>query len=239
MITSYILVLAVSACLASMGLTYVSQRVNQLFGRASFIPAGLGWVLSMLGFLVVVAAPAPVLVGGVALIGASMLQTAGYLPPLARWGVPFVVAALAASTLSLPAIPGVPTPALYCVALAVLFGLIHIGNKIPEDMATTSLSALAMSAPLLFAPLLGAPAFLAVDSMIIASALLGACLVMRALDVSVALVRPPRMLLLGWMMLTSAAHGAWAPATISLLVVAGVVAYGLSRQPFAQPPHAS
>ena len=237
MITSYILVLGISALLTVMGLTYVAARLGQLMGNPNLIPAGLALLLPILGFLAVVAAPAPMLIGGMLLIGAYLVRPAGYLPPIARWGVPLVAALLTLSTITLPTIAHVPPVVFLLAAMTFIFAITFAADFTPEPFAPASTGMLICLLPLIAASLLGAPSFIAVDIVIIASAILGASILMK--ENSIAIARQPIALITGWLIVTAAAHGAWLPASISLLVYGGTIAYAMTRNHSAMVPHAS
>jgi hypothetical protein len=239
MITSYILVLGISAWLTTVGFTYVAARLGQLMGNKALIPPGLTLALPILGFLSVVAAPAPMLIGCVLLVGAHFMRAGGYLPPIARWGVPLVAAVLATSNLVLPAIAHVPPVALHLAALVFIFAITFAAETTSEQFTPTSIGMLACLMPLITAPLMGAPSFIAVDIVIIASSILGASILIKATSPNIALVRQFMALIIGWLIVTSATHGAWIPAMISLLMYGGSIAYTMARNPSAVTRNAS
>ncbi len=229
MITSYIIVLALSGWLVAFLLTYVAKRFGKLFGNPLLISPGFVLLLPLLGFLVVVAAPATLLVGCLLLAGSHLTRASGHLPPIAQWGVPLITAILVATHLTLPVIPRVPPLALDAAAMFVLFAYAWSAEHLPARLAPASMPVLAAALPLIATPFFGAPSFIAVDIVILASILLGTNMV-AAGNASVAIARQPFGLILGWLTVVAATHGAPIPAAVSVLVYGACLA-----RSFAQP----
>ena len=223
MITSYILILGFSAWLFATLLLYVSKRFGKLFGNPLLVSPGFVMLIPLLGFLVVVEAPATLLVGCLFLAGSHLTRARGYLPQVAQFGVPVIAALLASSNLLMPVIANAPPLALYAIATLVLFGYALSADHLPSRLAPTSLSLLATCLPLIAAPLFGAPSYIAIDVLLLASILMGANMVMTS-TASIIIVRQPCSLILGWLAVESATQGAWIPAALSLLVYGGGVA---------------
>jgi hypothetical protein len=228
MITAYILVLGFSAWLLATLLLYVTKRFGKLFGNPLLISTGFVLLVPLLGFMVVVAAPAGVLVGCVLLAGSHLTRAGGYLPTIARFGVPVVAALLAGMHLVMPTIPQAPPIALHLIAMFVLFGCAVSADRLPSRLAPASFSLLAAALPLVAAPLFGAPSYLALDVLILASVLMGANMA-SAGNASVAIARQPFGLILGWLAIAAAVHGAWIPAVLTLLIYGGSIAMELAR----------
>ena len=237
MITSYILVLGFSAWLLATLLLYVSQRFGKLFGNPLLVSPGFVLLIPLLGFMVVVAAPAPVLVGCLLLAGAHLTRAGGYLPGIARFGVPAVAALLANMHLTMPVIDRVPPIAFDGVAMLALFGYALSADHLPPRLAPASLAILASALPLAAAPLFGAPSYIALDVLILASVLMGANMAAPGIA-SMAIARQPLGLLLGWLTAVAATEGAWIPAGVSLLIYAGSIGMEFTRTSTELEPYA-
>ena len=238
MVTSYILVLGVSAWLLAALLIYVSKRFGKLFGNPLLISPGFVLLLPLLGFLVVVAAPASMLVGCVLLAGSHLTRAGGFVPGIARWGVPLIAALLATAHVSPPVIGHLPPVALQLGALLLLFLYALAADRLPKQLAPMSLASLVCLLPLIAAPLLGAPSFIALDALLLASVLLGAN--MAAIGTaSAAIARQPIGLLLGWLCVTAATQGGWIPAVISLLLYGVSIAMHAKHPPMELESYAS
>jgi hypothetical protein len=238
MITSYILVLGFSSWLITTLLLFVSKRFGKLFGNPLLVSSGFVMLLPLLGFMVVVGAPAPMLVGCILLAGSHFTRAGGYLPIIARFGVPVIAALLTSMHLTLPALGTVPPVALQLGAVVVLFVYALSADYLPPRLAPASLSLLAVAAPLLAAPFFGAPSYIALDILILASALLGANMASYGIA-SIAIARQPIGLLLGWLMVEAATHGAWIPAAISLCIYGSAIGLQLARPRTELEPYAS
>lgn len=238
MITSYIIVLALSAWLLALLLIYVTKRFGKLFGNPQLISAGFVLLVPLLGFLTVVAAPPTMLVGCILLAGAHLTRAGGYLPPIARWGVPLIAGVLAGTHMVLPVIAQIPPIVPHLAALLALFAYAWSADHLPTRLAPASLGILACAIPLLAAPFFGAPSYIAVDIVILASVLLGTNMMAKA-DVSIAIARQPFGLILGWLTATAAMQGAWIPATISLLAYVSFIAKTFMTSSMELEAHAS
>ena len=237
MITSYILVLGFSAWLLATALLYVAARFGKLFGNPLLVSAGFVMLLPLLGFMVVVAAPAPVLVGCLLLAGAHLTRRGDHLPAIARFGVPVIAALLASMHLPMPVIDHAPVVALHVLAILALFGFALGGAYLPARLAPGSTALLLTALPLLAAPFFGAPSFIALDVLILASVLMGTVMVASPLA-SMNIALQPIGLLLGWLILVAATHGAWITALASLLVYAGSIGYALTHHRSAREAYA-
>lgn len=236
MITSYILLLSISAWVAAFLLLQVGRRVATLLGVPAYRLAGMVLAVVVIGFLVVVAAPAPLLAGAVLVLVAPVLRRVGYLPAIANWAIPLLAALLAASSQALPDFAELPPMALKLLAALALLGMVLSSAKLPVASAPFSVGLLACSLPLLAAPFLGAPSFVALDVALVASALLGVVMVKDAGNV--ALARAPLALILGWMLLVALAHGAAMAAAVSALAYGAFLAYGLNHSRNQAAPYA-
>jgi hypothetical protein len=217
MITVYIFILTFSAWLGAYGLLKVGQRITLLISRTLRLPAGLFALACVTLFLVVVGAPASLLVGVILLALFHFMNTLYYLPKLAQWGIPFLAALLAVGGGGVPVVAGLPQPLVQAAMLALLMAIVWGSARTPTELAPASAGWLACLFPVLLAPLFGAPSFLALDSALIAAALLGALMAAPA-DARMSIARAPFALLIGWLMLQPAAHGvAWASA-LGLLI---------------------
>lgn len=226
MVALYIPVLCISAWLAAYALLRVADRFYKLLGLRYALPAGIFVLLSTLAFLVVVAAPAPVIIGAILL---ACMQMKHMLPPIAHWGVPLVAAMLTAATVPLPAIANLPPMVLQCLALAGIFTITMAGYKLPDSFMPCSSGLLLTLLPLLAAPFLGAHSSVALDVGLIASAILGAAMATGA-HATMGLARLPLALITGWLMIEASAGTGFIAAAVSLLVYAGVITFGLTKE---------
>lgn len=225
MVALYIPVLCLSAWLAAYALLRVTNRFYKLLGLRYALPAGVFVLVSTLAFLVIVAAPAPVIVGAMLLGGMQMKRV---LPPIAHWGLPLIAAMFAASTVHLPTIAHVPPMALQCLALIGIFAVTMAGHRLPDGFTPCSSSLLLTLAPLLAAPFLGAHGSVALDVGLIASAILGAAMA-SGTHAAMGLARLPLALITGWLMVEATAGTGYIATALSLLVYGGVIAFGATR----------
>lgn len=220
MVALYIPILCLSAWLAAYALLRVADRFYKLLGLRYALPAGAFVLLSVLAFLIVVAAPAPVIIGAILL---AVMQMKQILPPVAHWGVPLIAAMLAASTVHLPAIANLPPLALQCLALVGIFGVTVAGHKLPDAFAPCGAGLMFALAPLIAATCLGAHSSVALDVGLIASAILGAAMAAGP-HATMGLARLPLALIAGWLMVEATAGTGYIAAALSLLIYAGVIA---------------
>lgn len=218
-------------------LIYVSKRFGKLFGNPLLISPGFVALIPLIGFLVVVSAPASMLVGCILLAGMHLTRAGEYLPTIARWGVPLIAGILASLSLVIPVVENAPAIALHLMALVVLFAYGFSGSLLPSRLAPVSISVLAAALPLLAAPFFGAPSYIAIDILILAGVLLGANMAAVG-SASAGIARQPFGLLLGWLAVNAATHGAWIPAVISLLVYGGALVREFTRTTTELEAHA-
>ncbi|MES2984251.1 MAG: hypothetical protein V4735_03585 [Pseudomonadota bacterium] len=222
MISSYVIVLCLSAFFAAYAFTRTGMRIAVLLGVKSAVPEGIYALLAAIAFLVVVAAPATLLVSTLLLLGTGLIGLRNYLPPIARWGVPLLAALLSLSPSTMPAIAHVPQVFVQCLALVALFGLVMSATRLPDNLQQSGLGLLLALLPPTLAPLLfaSAPSFLALDAVLIAASLLGVLLARRQ-GGRLGLARAPLVLLLGWLMIQCVVHGAW-PCALASLCLYGI-----------------
>ncbi|MFZ4540670.1 MAG: hypothetical protein ACOYNL_02520 [Rickettsiales bacterium] len=239
MVVTYTFIICLSSWLVALLLLRVGGKVASVLGNRDMVSAGVVLSAVSIAFLVVVAPPASVMVAAIALIVAQYLTRQNVMAQWTVWGVPLLAAALAVSSLTLPAIGPVPSFGMRFAALGVVFGLVMAAQHLPSSAQKFPCILLACLAPLLLAPLLGAPSYLALDIGIIASALLGVAMVAFA-DSSYATARAPMLLITGWLIVEAFAHGAWIAAAISITTVLAAIAYGVSKPDITTvPPDAS
>ena len=227
MITSYILILCLSVWLAVMALAYVGGRLHRVLKGATAFPDGISLLGPVLVFLVVVAASPSMLVGCALLAGAHLTRSGAHLPRIARFGTPIIASLLALSTLPIVAIGPVPATAVYAIAALVMVAMLIMADRLPASVTLGGTGLLLSLLPLIAAPLMGAPSYIALDIALVASGLLAAQ--MSAVEgAQLRLARQPLVLILGWLMVEAALHGAWVPTMVSLLVYGAFVAYALS-----------
>ncbi len=230
MVTTYTLILCLSTWFFALALSVVGKRLGRLLKRPEHQFAGLALTVPVLVFLMVVNANPAMLVSAILLLAAHLSRSHYTLPPVARFGLPVIVALLSLSTLVLPEIAHLPTVLLQLAALALLVTMLIAADFIPEKVQQGGTGLLLCFLPLAFAPLFGAPNFLALDVALIASALLAAFMLADSMS-SLELARQPLTLILGWLIIDAAARGAWIASLASLLVYAGLLAYGMARPP--------
>lgn len=230
MISSYILILCFSAWLSAYLLLRVNARFCAVVGPRAAVPPGVIALVSALAFLIVVAAPASMIVGALILTIAQIVALRHEIAAPARWAIYLLASAFAAASISFPTLAGIQPLALQALAGVVLLGISIAATRLPESLSASSLCLLVPTLPLLVAPLLGAPSYVAIDVALIASALLGAAYATKIRG-SIGLARQPFALILGWLVLETAARGAWIAAALSLLLYAGAFAYALVHEP--------
>ncbi len=228
MITSYILILCLSAGFFTFITAVVGKRFSRLLKRPAHGFAGLALIVPILVFMVVVAASPSLLVAAILLLIAATLRPHDTLPTSARFGLPLVAALLAFASTTAPALLHLPPIALQVAAILLTAALIFSANQLPETILTAGPGIALSFLPLAFAPLLGVPSFLALDSALVLSSLLAAFLMADRLS-NLTLARQPLTVILGWLIAQAAFHGAWPLALASLLLYAGFLAYGMSR----------
>ncbi len=230
MLTAYIFILTFSAWLAAYGLLRVAQRLMRMTSAPLRLSEGGFALVCAILFLVVVGAPAAMLVGVILLALHHLVNTRYYLPRLAVRGIPFLAVVMAVGSGTVPAVIGVPQPLIQALMVAILFAIIWLSPRTPSDLAGASIGWLGGLFPTLLAPLWGAPSFLAIDSALIAAALLGA-LMAAPHHASSGVARAPFALLIGWLMLAPAAHGFLIFSILSMLIYGAALAY--ARPSFA------
>lgn len=235
MVTSYILVLCISVWLFTYGLSDVAQRATRLFGPGASVPPALCVMLPLLAFLMVVAAPAPVLVAALLLL--LMDSFAVRLPTPWRLGVMAVLCLLAASSVHYPPVAGVPFALILMGAAAGLMALVAAATHLSPQAETLSISTAAFLLPLLVAPFMAAPGAIALDVALSLSALLGGVMALKA-PAGMGPARAPLVLITGWMVLEASVHGAWISAALCLGAYGAALAYGLMRSSFVGETHA-
>lgn len=238
MVTSYILVLGFSSWLLATLLLYVAHRFGKLFGNPLLVSTGFVLLIPLLGFMVVVAAPAPMLVGCLLLAGSHLTRAGNYLPSIARFGVPAVAALLASVHLTMPVIDHAPAIVLQLLAILALFAYALSADHLPARLAPASMHLFTAALPLVAAPFFGAPSYIALDVLILASVLMGANMASPG-SASVAIARQPVGLILGWLTMVAATEGAWIPAIISLLIYSAGIGMTFTRPSTELEPYAS
>lgn len=235
MITSYIIVLCFSAWLVAYGVAQIAKRLVSLLGPAAMVSPALCIVLPMLAFLAVVAAPPALLVAALVLLAMPLLV--GERERFKRRAVMMLAALLVAVSVTLPVVATIPAWATMCGMFVLLFAVVFTADYTAQDAHAVHGSMLIVWLPLLAAPFMGAPSYIALDIAIMASCLLAASMALLS-STSFASARGPLALITGWLILETAAHGAWVPALLSILPYGGAIAYGLLRPPPYEPFHA-
>ena len=229
MVTAYIIILLLSTALTAWAALRVMHRLGALFNTSDLVPAGLLAVVAILAFLTVVGAPAKLLVGAVLLVGLGLISNQRFLPKIARWGVPFIAVMLGLSTLTLPAIDKVPHAMVLAGAGVAWLAMVLGSNAGMDDAKTGSIAHIVTLLPLIASPFIfQTPSHVGLDAALIAAGLVGLLAAFRPGDV-LGMARAPLALLLGWLMLEAASHGAWIAAIVSLLAWGGAIAYATQQ----------
>ena len=229
MVLAYIIILLLSTVLTAWASLRVAHRLGALFNKPDFVPAGLFAVVSSIAFLTVVGAPAKLLVGAVLLVGVGLAYHQSFLPNIARWGVPFIAVMLGLSTITLPVVGHIPPVALLAAAMLVWFGLTLGAEYTPDDAKAGSIALIIALIPLMASPFVfHAPSHIALDAGLISAGLLGLLAAYRSNDL-LGVARAPLTLLLGWLLLEAASHGAWVASIVSLLAWCGAIAYATQQ----------
>lgn len=222
----YTAILTFSTLLAVTVFMRLRQRLAPLFGIAA-LPIGPLVVLPVIAFLMVIAAPPPLLVG------ALLLTLFGWISDLrglsAKWllGV-FVAAALLATTglhvealmKSVPVgIPPMLAPlGAWLCFMALLGGEVLVTGKLAES----ALSILLALTPLSLAPLASAvPVSVSLDAALIGSALLALLFAAREESLAGHALRWPLVLIMGLLILRTLASGGALFAAASTLIWLG------------------
>ena len=230
MVLTYILILFVSSWFTAYALLRLAERMTVLLKQPQPIPAGVFALVAILAFLIVAAAPAPLIVGSLLLAGVGLLAERRNLPPIALWGTPLIAALLAFAATHGPEAGSLPPLATRSAGFLIPLALVLSARWMPNTVKPGSYVLIASVLPLIAAPFLGAPPYIALDSGLIIAALLGMLMAAPA-HANLGLARPAYALILGWLMVQALAHGVWIPAVISLLVYVTAIAYVLSHEP--------
>jgi hypothetical protein len=228
MVTTYILVICLSAWLIAFGMALVARRFVAVLGPKAVISPALCILLPMLSFLAVVAAPPAVLMAALVLLLYALVVGVRTVAVGVRVAVPVMAAALAATNVTMPALANVPAAAMMGVAFLWLAATGVVSLRAPDQASGLTRGYLLALLPLIAAPLMGAPSFIALDVAIIASCLLAGAMALPPYS-PMAAARAPLGLILGWLILAAALGGAWLPALVSALAYAGSIAYGSTR----------
>lgn len=223
----YMTLICLSAGLASYVAVRGLRRLAPLIHR---LPA-VGWcaVLPAIGFLMVVGAPAPVLVSAL-LTGAALQFFPGrFESPLWLCALLVLAVLIGLSGLSAPTEPrlaAVPVLAVAAVSGGVWMLLLFGMSTMPEGTGNVALGALPSLLAVAAAPLVAADAAgVTYDAAIILSALGGALL---GGGYKLAFGLAPRMALgvvLGYLPIWALWHGAWMAAAASLILSCGALAW--------------
>lgn len=232
MVTTYIVILCLSAALAG----WAAVRLMRRFGpMAGFRPrAGLATLLPAVGFLTVAGAPASVLVGALVL-GLLFLL-------LPERPVNIALVLLAASLLVMAGLKGpvaayaahVPPMALYAAVAVLAYGLAGAAWFAAPKGVALPCGLLASLLPLAVAPLFEpAKASLAYDALILASAVLGVLLAGGRHFAFGAGSRMALGLLLAYLQLAALWQGAWIAALASFALWVATLGWSFAEQPEA------
>lgn len=233
MLTTYVIILAITGWLGGFMLSLFATRLFTMMGREGPAPAILIALIITLCLLVVAAAPAALVIACVLLIIASFLN-ARDLPPIAGWGLPLVIALVAMSGISAATPPPVPVILISAVALLLFYVALSVAARLPAD-TTASHVILWPLVPLIAAPFLGGPSYITLDIVLIATPLMGALMI--APHATFQRTLPAYMLIVSWLIVETAAHGGWIVAAVALgALVAATLRTLQSRSPGL--PHA-
>jgi hypothetical protein len=215
MVFAYMLILLFSAALASWTAVRITRRVESLTGMLP-VPTGLFIVLSALGFMVIVAMPSRLMVGGLLLFAMGLAELRREPPLSARIGVPLIAILIGLSTFQLPSLHGIYSlGAWFCMASAWL--AVTLSGHLLPDNARQGCGAIAMVLlPLAAAPLYTqVPSYLTLDCALLMAPLLGGVYAHRKGGHLGMLCRLPYAYLIGWLMLVALLHHAYISVILS------------------------
>lgn len=231
MVSFYIIILCISTLFTAWAMLRAGGRIAALTGQPALpLAAGtVGW-LAISGFLVVVAAPASLLVASLLLLGVAALPSHRPAARIARWVALPAAIGLGLIALHVPAIPGMPAMAALGACAVLWGGVTASGRYAPPTLGALTLATTATLLPLIVSPLLTpVPSHIPLDAALILSGLVGATLASGAAGRTGA-AGLPLAYLLGWLILETAARGAWLPAAISALAWGVGIAYATLHQ---------
>lgn len=236
MMAIYSLIFMASAAFAS----WAGERIFTRVLREMAAPDTLSQlmvVLAAFGFLIVVAAPAGWIVGGLLVMGLGLWQPGAphapvEMPSLVGWSIASLLGVYGLTEFSGAWPAMLPAPAWWGLALVAWFVLFMPAHRVQPSQWIFS-GAITLSAiPLILAPLLfpRVHGSLALDAGIVIAALLGGVLSPYASQPATAMLRMCMAYVLVGMMLVAAYYGAW-PAAAASALIWGVSLMLMRRQP--------
>lgn len=238
MVSTYILILCLSAALAAFTALRMAGRLASMSAAAA-PPAGLFVALSAIGFLIIVTLPSLVVAGSLLMLALFALG-----PRLGATGVTYLSVPLVAAVLGITSLPlaglftAVPDWLGYALAVACWAVLSVAGGWLPATPVQGHGAVLALLLPLAAAPFYSsAPDYLSLDAALLIAPLIGADIAARRLIALDALYFAPTVYVAGWMMLQCLSHHSFTAPALSLaaLVVALLLRF---LQPSPPMPHA-
>ena len=226
MIAVYIFIICFSAGLAAWAGLRLWQRVKPLLGNPQG-HSGSCAVLPVIAFLIVVGAPASVLLGALASLLIVMLNPHAMQSVTMRivWAAAMVGLALIFITPPQAKLFGVvPLPVLYGASFVIWVGVIFAWVQTAKPLQSFALIVIFTCLPLAFTPLLiHKTSSVATDAAIIASAWLGALLVAKFHDMSGIAAQLAMAVILGYLQITAIWQGAWIAGGLSIAVWLGAI----------------
>lgn len=221
----YMVILMVSVAFMAGAFVWLHERFVPLFQRSSQAVGAL-IALPMIGFLMVIMLPMPVVVAALMVLAIGWWDdTRGLMRDLGLAWLLLVVS-VALMGVHWPPVAGLPVAVLVLVVWVGWWGILLGAGYLPSE-ATQLLPTVAFAAaPLIVAPLWSdAPASVAADSAIILSALLGPPILVRQMPRLALSLRLPLACCYGFCVIQVALHGGIIFAATSVVMAASTCWY--------------
>jgi hypothetical protein len=227
----YIIILTLSTAFLAGAFVRINEQLAPLMQREGK-PVGALVTFPILGFLMVILLPMPVIVAALfCLVIGWWDDTRGLLRDMGL-ALLLLAASIAIAGMQMPVIPSIPSWALVIAGWLFWWGLMLGAGYLPTALPTLTVTCVIASLPLLAAPLLSnAPASIGADIALIISGLIGALLGARKTPVIALSLRLPLACLYGFLVLRAALFGGWVFALASLIIAIAVCTYHARRQP--------
>jgi hypothetical protein len=229
-VASYILILCASTAFLAWAVAMAATRAVTLFGGPQKISHGSIALCCTIAFLVVVGAPAAILISALTLLATPALTRILASAPLLHYGVPALAAAIGLSGLPLAAMGGLPVILIGALVAAMLLAITLSSTLLPESYTQSALCLTAPLLPLCVAPLFSSASYLTVDALLLIASLLATTRA-HAAGASLGAARPALAFLVAAFIAMAALTGAWLAALVSLGAWGGALAYSLAHDP--------
>lgn len=212
---SYIVILALSTAFLAWVLTFGATRFGPMLPPVLNASHGTFALFSATCFLTVIGAPGPLLLGLFAFIVCDMPRVRESMR-IRRWGLPLLAIGFSLVNMHTPAL-AISAVALLIGAGLFWFGFTFTGRMLHPEFARGIIPVSAALLPIAAASLMGAPDYLSLDSALVLAGLCGAAFTATAYA-SFGASRNAYAFVIGWLILTAAAYGAYIPAAASLIL---------------------